>query len=104
MPNFPKNTSPAMYKSSGFKMKNSALYKSAKSGSPINNGVKVKDLPNAVRKAVGPTVRNTIKNIKKFTTGFKRSLRNTTISDVATSTWPGKAIYGGIKNMSKKKK
>jgi|TARA_R110002033_G_scaffold39842_1_gene79951 hypothetical protein len=26
MPKFPKNTSPAMYKSSGFKMKNSALH------------------------------------------------------------------------------
>mgnify|MGYP003626774559 CR=1 FL=1 len=35
MPNFPKNTSPAMYKSSGFKMKNSALHKSAKYGLPI---------------------------------------------------------------------
>ena len=35
MPNFPKNPSPAMYKPSGFKMKNSALYKSAKHGSPM---------------------------------------------------------------------
>ena len=35
MPKFPKNTSPAMYKSSGFKMKNSALHKSAKYGSPM---------------------------------------------------------------------
>ena len=90
MPKFPKNTSPVM--------------KYQKSGSPINNGVKVKDLPNKVRKAVGPTVRSTIQNIKKFKTGFTRSLKNTTVLDAATFTWPGKAVYGGIKNMSKKKK
>ena len=57
MPKFPKNTSPAMYKSSGFKMKNSALHKSAKYGSPMQGTFdKVKEAAKEIYEKTMPKV------------------------------------------------
>jgi len=84
MPNFPKNTSPAMYKPSGFKMKNSTLHKSAKHGSPMqqnydnplysdqsfNNSFNKKDFVSThVKEGITVPKKTTLENLTKKQTG-----------------------------------